>query len=166
MDGFDIPDRLVGGRQPADDGFPPAPLARMLLMAARWFDTELRAALVARGWPHLSAAQSQLFAHLGGDLISPAELARRLGNTRQTTHGVIAGLQDLGLVSVHENPLRRGRTLVCVTPRGRVLALDAYRILGELEARLGAERVRSLRRLLTGIGADPEPDPGPGRTHD
>jgi DNA-binding MarR family transcriptional regulator len=148
----DLGDELPSAARP---GGARAPLARMLLLASRWFDRQVLTALEARGWPRLSPAQSLLFAHLGDDVISPAELARRLGNTRQTTHGLIEGLQRLDLVGVHENPRRHGRTLVCITPRGRALATDAYRILAELEERLGTERVEALRRLLADIGADP-----------
>src|SRR4051794_19937205 len=102
------------------------PLARLLLRASRWFDARSREELERRGWPRLSAAQTALFAHLEENGIAPAELARRLGHTRQATSDLVNGLVRLDLVQVLDDPDRRGGRLVCVTPRGRELAIDAH----------------------------------------
>ena len=81
----------------------------------------------------------------------PAELARRLGNTRQATHELVNGLVRLDLLEVLDDPQRRGGRLVCVTDRGRELAVDAYEILIGLEERLSTNTVSALRDLLAGI---------------
>jgi DNA-binding MarR family transcriptional regulator len=127
------------------------PLARQLFLASRWFDEESREALTRRGWPRLSAAQTGLFAYLDEGGIPPAELARRLGNTRQATSELVAGLVRLDLLQVLDDPQRRGGRLVCVTERGRELALDAYESLIGLEGRLDAATVTALRELLEKI---------------
>jgi DNA-binding MarR family transcriptional regulator len=127
---------------------PEPPLARLLLFAGRWFDARSREELERRGWPRLTAAQSLLFAQLGDDQVPPAELARRLGHTRQATSELVDGLVRLGLLARGDDPARRGGRLVCITPRGRALAADAYQVLLDLEAGLGARRVRALRRHL------------------
>lgn len=134
---------------------PEPPLARLLLMASRWFDNRSLAELERRGWPRLTPAQSLLFAHLEEDGVPPAEVARRLGTSRQATHDLVKGLVKLELLVVRDNPLRRGGKLVCLTPRGRDLALDAYSVLLELEQALGGETVRQLRRLLGDLDLDP-----------
>jgi DNA-binding MarR family transcriptional regulator len=128
------------------------PLARLLLMASRWFDLSSRAELQRRGWPALSGAQTLLFAHLREDSITPAELARRLGNSRQATHELIQGLVRLDLLQLTVDPRRRGGRLVCLTPRGRKLARDAYEILRDLETRLEPEHVTALRWHLQELG--------------
>jgi len=123
-------------------------VARLLLQAARWFDAESLAELERRGWPRLSPAQSLLFAHLSEDGVPPAALARRLNQTRQATAQLVEGLVGMGLLRVEDDPTRRGGRLVCLTPDGQRLALEAYGILLHLEQRLGADRVEALRRML------------------
>ncbi|GAA4757327.1 hypothetical protein GCM10023328_46530 [Modestobacter marinus] len=136
-----------------DEGIasPDPPLARLLLLASRWFDARSRDLLEEEeeeGWPRLSPAQTLLFAVLDEGGTPPAELARRLGNSRQATGQLIDGLHRLGLVELVDNSCRRGGRLVRYSPRGQELRAAAYRILAELEASLGARRARTLRRLL------------------
>ena len=140
----------------ADFG-PEPPLARLLLFASRWFDAQSLAELERRGWPRLSSAQSLVFAHLTDDGVAPSELARRLGQTRQSTQDLVGGLVRLGLVEVLDDPGRRGGRLVRATPRGRALAVEAYRVLTGLESTLGVRRVRTLRRLLEEFDGVPPP---------
>lgn len=140
----------------AEEGFgAEPPLARLLLLASRWFDARSLEELERRGWPRLSPAQSLVFAHVGEDRVAPAELARRLGHSRQATHQLVDGLVRLGLLQVLDDPGRRGGRLVQVTAQGRRLAVDAYGILLGLEHGLGARRVRTLRRLLAGFDDGP-----------
>jgi DNA-binding MarR family transcriptional regulator len=142
--GDDVTERRFGAKPP---------LARLLFLASRWFDEESRNELERRGWPRLSAAQTGLFAQLNDSPVSPSELARRLGNTRQATSELIQGLVRLELLEVNDDPDRRGGRLVCVTPRGLQLAMDAYEILIALEEQLDEAVVEQLRRLLTGLQA-------------
>ncbi|SFP78121.1 DNA-binding transcriptional regulator, MarR family [Geodermatophilus dictyosporus] len=123
------------------------PLAALLLMASRQLDAALREELAARGWPRLSGAQSLVFAFLDPDGTPPAELARRLGSTRQAAQDLVAGLTRLGLLEVVADPARRRGRLVRRTSTGRDLAADAGAVLAALEAGLG-ERAAGLRRLL------------------
>jgi DNA-binding MarR family transcriptional regulator len=126
----------------------PAPLALLLLRASRWFDRQLLDGLQREGWPMLSPAQSLVFAHLDAEGVPPAELARRLGHTRQATQDLLVGLVRLDLVALEPNPERRGGRLVVLTDRGRVLTADAQRLLTDLEESLGAGLVDQLRGLL------------------
>jgi DNA-binding MarR family transcriptional regulator len=132
------------------------PLALLLLRASRWFDRQLLEGLQQRGWPALSPAQSLVFAHLEPEGVPPAELARRLGQTRQATADLVRGLVAHDLLVIAPNPLRRGGRLVLLTDRGRALVRDAGVLLSELEAAAGADRVRALRALLEDFEA-----PGP-----
>lgn len=140
---------------------PTLPLALLLLRASRWFDQQLLQGLQQRGWPALSPAQSLVFAHLDAAGIPPAELARRLGQTRQATADLVRGLVHHDLLALDANPARRGGRLVVLTDRGRALVADARRLLAELETAYGPERVQALRALLD----DLEPvSPGGGAT--
>ncbi|WP_176450158.1 MarR family winged helix-turn-helix transcriptional regulator [Geodermatophilus saharensis] len=150
------------------------PLAHLLLQAGRAFDAALREELAARGWPRLSAAQSLVFAYLDRQGTAPAELARRLGTTRQAQQDLVAGLVRLGLVETVTDPARRRGRLVRLTGSGRALAADAGGVLAGMEEELG-ERVPALRRLLaevTGVAgrwrraADGEAPGGLGATAD
>ena len=123
------------------------PLALLLLRASRWFDRQLLDRLPQEGWPALSPAQSLVFAYLDADGTPPAELARRLGNTRQATSQLVDGLVRLDLLALDPNPARRGGRLVVLTDRGRHLAADAHRILHTLETEFGPA-ASDLRRLL------------------
>lgn len=128
------------------------PLALLLLRASRWFDRQLLDALEQHGWPALSPAQSLVFAHLDAAGVPPAELARRLGQTRQATSDLVRGLVRLNLVTTGANPRRRGGRLVVLTDLGRALVDDAGQLLTELEREFGADRVLALRELLEAVG--------------
>ena len=141
---------------------PQEPLALLLLRASREFDRELLARLEQQGWPRLTPAQSLVFAHLDPDGVPPATLARRLGNSRQATQDLVAGLVRDGLLELALDPARRNGRLVRPSTTGRALARDARAILDELEQALGAQRAHALRQLLTDLGGRPLAD-GPGR---
>jgi len=145
---------------------PPEPLALLLLKASRWFDRQLLDRLEQQGWPRITPAQSLVFAHLDPDGVAPATLARRLGISRQATHGLVAGLARFGLLELLADPARHRGRLVTLTATGRTLAGDARAILNELEDSLGAERARALRDLLGDIGGcQPATTPGPRSTY-
>lgn len=127
------------------------PLALLLLRASRWFDRRVIDELERRGWPRLTPAQTLAFAHLDRDGTRPAELARRLGTTRQSTADLVAGLVRLGLLQVVDDPARARGRLVRLTERGAVLAADARRSLLHDEEALAAAEVRALRRALTAL---------------
>lgn len=124
------------------------PLALVLLRASRWFDSQLLDQLEQRGWPRLSPAQSLVFAHLSEEGTPPAELARRLGTSRQAVHELVAGLHRHGLLEVVADQGRRRGRLVVLTPSGRSLAADARAVLAALEEPLGRETVDALHELL------------------
>ncbi len=129
-----------------------APLGQLLLKAFRWFDESLRATLVARGWPEMSAAQSMVFAVLDQDGTSTAELARRIGVSRQAVHQTVKDLEALGLVEQVPEPGDGRVRLVRLTTQGRAnvaAALGAFIDLeAELARRIGVGHAAGLRRAL------------------
>lgn len=127
------------------------PLALMLLRASRWFDTALLLRLEQEGFPRLNAPQSLIFAYLDETGTAPSELARRLGQTRQATSDLVAGVVGLGLLEVVRDPAHAGRRLVLLTDLGLATAQRAGEILAELEQSLGVGRGQALRRALGAV---------------
>jgi len=138
-----------------------APLALVLVVASRWFDTHLRNELARRGWPTLSAAQSLVFSHLPRGGIPPAALARGLGHSRQATAQLMAGLVELNLVTVVNDPQRQRGKLVTLTERGTALALEARAILGELESCIDPGLAEAMREELPRLSGLESPLTGP-----
>ena len=145
------------------------PLAAALLDGAEWFNTALLSRLEDAGWPALSRNQSRVFPLLGPDGTSQVEVARGLGITRQSAHTLLGQLEALGIVERRPDPTDGRSSIVLLTRRGRALAADAGRILGDLEGelarRLGADHVEALGaalRLDWGDApvADAQPNPG------
>src|SRR5687768_2628854 len=111
-------------------------LARLLLNGFRWFDAGLLNRLAAAGWPGLRGSHSQVFAHLDQDGTRIAELARRLGVTRQTAHQSVRELRGMGLVELVPDPSNASARLVVLTKRGRENVNAARLAFVELEAEL------------------------------
>jgi DNA-binding MarR family transcriptional regulator len=126
-------------------------LALLLLRGSRWFDRALLERLAVDGWS-LTAAQSLVFAHLDDGGTRLAELARRLGTTRQSASELVAGLCALGVLEVVDDPEQARGRRVRLTVDGRRLTGRAAEHLAVLEAqlaeRLGAAQVRALRQAL------------------
>jgi DNA-binding MarR family transcriptional regulator len=139
-------------------------LAAALLEASDWLNEALLDELALRGWPRLTRTQSQVFLHLGAGR-RPAELARRVGITRQSMQTLLQGLEEEGLVAQERQAARA--VLVRLAPRGEALVADARTALRglerELERRIGASHVRALRSALAADwGA--RPSSGGGQT--
>lgn len=136
---------------PSDPAGAPG-LALSLLRAAEWFDEALLESLERRGWPRLTRSQSQLFAALGPDGASVAELARRVGVTRQSMHHAVGSLVREGILTTHADQHDARAVVVALSPRGRRLVAAAQQELGALEvelaARIGTSAVAHLRAAL------------------
>jgi DNA-binding MarR family transcriptional regulator len=138
---------------------PPPPLARFLLERFRWFESALLERLAKAGYPELRVSHSALFAALDRDGTRPAELARRLGVTRQSVHQTIHELVDMGLLELIPDVSDKRASLTRLTDRGREHVKVARRIFGaletELEQRIGTGQVAALRRSLMLDWGDP-----------
>ena len=128
------------------------PLGKLLLHAYRWFDDSLLASLHQGGWPALTLAQSMLFPYLDADGTRSAELARRMGVTRQAIRQLVKELEAARLVEQRPDPSNRSAKLVSLTAAGRRNVAAARRaftaIETELAARIGPEAVARLRATL------------------
>ena len=128
------------------------PLARLLLDRFRWFDEALRTAQAERLGLDITSAQSLLFADLPLTGARQADLARRLGVTRQAVNELVRGLERQGLVELIPDPSDRRAKLVRPTVDGRRSIEVAVEVFAALETRLelqiGARWVAELRRAL------------------
>ena len=129
-------------------------MAALLLGGFRWFEDGLLVKLAEAGWPEITRRHSTLFGHLDVDGTRPAELARRIGVSRQAIHETISELERLGLVEQVPDPAHGRAKVVVLTERGRENVAAAYRAFAELEAelaaRIGDGRVANLRDALAG----------------
>lgn len=143
---------------PSDPAGSPG-LALSLLRAAEWFDEALRQRLEALGWPRLTHSQSQMFAALGPDGASVAELARRVGVTRQSMHHAVSALVTAGILRTSEDHRDARAHVVTLTPRGRRLVVTARTELDaiedELALRIGAAAVDGLRTAVAVSWGEP-----------
>lgn len=128
------------------------PLAFQLLRTADWFDSNLRSALMAAGFPPLNQSHSRVFALLGRHDVTPSELARSIGMTRQSMQTLLRGLTADGLIMLTPDPTDNRRSNVRLTPRGEAMMRRARSELRRLESQLehciGGEAMDALRASL------------------
>jgi DNA-binding MarR family transcriptional regulator len=137
-------------------------LPQLLGEARRWFEEGLLSALEAAGATPVSPTQAQLFAVLDDEGTTVAELARRMGVTRQTAHQAVHGLVTTGLLEQTPDPASARQRLIRRTPEGERAHRQAGVILERLEEqlaeRIGRETVDALRATLeTSWGRPPSP---------
>jgi len=127
-------------------------LARLLLEGFRWFDDALRSRLADQGLAELTTAESMVFPYLDAEGTRPADLARRLGITRQSAQTLVRGLERKGLVGLFDDPDDRRAKKIRLTAAGRQsvpLALEVFAQLErELSKRIGIRNVAQLRNAL------------------
>lgn len=124
-----------------------------LRRAADLIEDTLKRRLETADWPILTTNQIMLFAHLEPDGVTPAELARRMGMSRQSMQKNLSRLSDLKLVTVQPHPVDRRSSLVTASETGQRFARAAAEVLDgverRLEAALGTDAVNEARRVLT-----------------
>ncbi len=128
-------------------------LTRLLLERYRWFDDALRSHLEQEGITGLTTAESMVFPYLDAEGIRQADLARRLGITRQSTQTLVRGLEKKRLIELVDDPTDGRSKLVMLTNEGRRTIPVALSIFEKLESaladRIGSDEVTHLRATLT-----------------
>lgn len=136
-------------------------LGFLLVRAFRWFEEGLAKNPDTAHLPRLSGTQFMALVSLDEGGTSIAELARRVGVTRQAMHQMVGELQRANLVETVNSPTDRRVKLVKLSLLGRTLDEKAASALDSLEAklrtRLGKDALESLR---THLSADWGPPPG------
>jgi DNA-binding MarR family transcriptional regulator len=136
----------------------PENLAILLREPFRAMTDLLIARLAERGHPEVRAAHGAVFEYLDDDGTRVSVLAERAGMTKQSMTELVTHLERHGYVERIPDPADGRARLVCATDRGRevfAIARDAIvDVQARLDARLGAERMRTLRELLEEIGEE------------
>lgn len=140
-----------------DDTPPNVP--QLLASAKRWFDDALDSSMRRSGEQPVTVAQAAVFASLDAAGTSVAELARRIGNTRQSVHQAVHGLIAMGLLEQVPDPASARNRLVRVTDEGERVHRKALRTIAaverELADRIGRDAVKALRDGLDQPWGDP-----------
>lgn len=108
--------------------------------------------LTDRGYRGVSAADLRFLGELEKRPEHAAEIARRIGVSRQAVRKSVKDLSALGLIELTRNPDQPNQKLIAFTERGRWLMDDAQEVLETLDVRLrrrlGAGRVEWLTEAL------------------
>lgn len=137
-------------------------LGLLLLRGFDWFDRALLARMESAGGPPLKKPHSLVFAYLDAEGTRPAELARRIGVSRQAVHQTLRELQALGLVALGPDPTDARARLVVLTEEGRAAVARALAAFEEIEdelcARIGSRRAGAMREALEADWGEPRSD--------
>ena len=117
-----------------DAGEPP--LAVLLREGFRWFTDRIDDTAV--GEPRLSAAAGLLMSYLRPQGVRSAEIARRMGVSRQHVHNVVRELIGAGIVAQHTDPRSHRDKIITTTIVGEQRRLRAHAQLATLEAELAS----------------------------
>ncbi len=127
-------------------------LNELMLARSDWLAQQLASGVEMSRFNHITPAQTRLLAQMGGKPTSMAELARRLGVSRQAVHKTVNDLQNRGILQVEEDPERGNATKVAYTALGREVNREGAKIIQQIETRLekqlGAKQVQQLKLLL------------------
>jgi len=145
----------------------PDPLQRLDLSLAAMFvglalAEEVQRRLAAEGFADARFGHGFVFQHLVRGPLPIGDLARAMDVTQQRASKATAELEALGYVRREPDPADARVRRIALTERGLAVIEAARRaradVVGELRARLGAERVEAaeevLREVLRETGAD------------
>ena len=128
-------------------------LGALLVRAFRWFEEGLASDPDTAHLPRLSGTQFMTLTSLDDGGTSIAELARRVGVTRQAMHQQIGEMAKEALVELVDSPTDGRVKLVKLSLLGRTLDQKAAQAVDVLErdlaARLGKAAVAGLRATLS-----------------
>ncbi len=120
-----------------------------------WLDEGLQARLHDRGWPDVSRAQSMVMINVTGGICRPADIARKVGVSRQAIHVTINQMVELGILRLDDDRDDGRYKIAVLTPYGETMRHDAQAAMAEmtrnLVERIGAD---NLSALLDALRAD------------
>lgn len=105
--------------------------------------------------PPLRASHTALFPHLTSEGVRGADLAKKLGVTKQAISQLVAELEYWGVVEQVEDPKDGRAKLVRFTPKGEQGLLQGLTVLSALEEELsdkiGKRRMQELHTALLAL---------------
>jgi DNA-binding MarR family transcriptional regulator len=128
-------------------------LNELMLARSDWLAQQLLARVKASKFDNITPAQTRLLAQMAGKPTSMAELARRLGVSRQAVHKTVSELERRGILRIDDDPMRGNARKIVYTELGREVNREGAKIIQSIEQqlaqRLGAKQVKQLKALLT-----------------
>jgi DNA-binding MarR family transcriptional regulator len=110
-------------------------------------------------------AHTTLFPHIELEGTRLVDLARRVGTTKQAVGQLVTELEEMGVLTREADPEDGRAKRVRLTPRGRQSLFEGLAVLGEIEAelqaRLGAKRMKALHEGLLALLDVLEGEPPP-----
>ncbi len=129
------------------------------MRAFYWTDEGLQNFLSAKGWPHITRAQSIVFVNIGEGITRPSEIAARVGVSRQAIHQTLSELVELGYMKLVPDPDDGRAKIIKLTARGERLGHDAVESLCQIEQalaqRIGAKNVKAMKAALARPWGEP-----------
>ena len=105
--------------------------------------------------PPLRAAHTALFPHLNAEGVRGADLAKKLGVTKQAVSQLVTELEEWGVVEQISDPQDGRAKLVRFTKKGEQAILRGLAVLGEIETELtdkiGKRRMQELHTALLAL---------------
>lgn len=130
----------------------PAPLIRLLSLAAQQLNDRILQAQHDRGFTDIRNAHGTVFANVPPEGIRLTELAKRAGMTKQAMSELVVDMEALGYLVRTPDPDDGRARLIAFSDRGWEAinyALDAFDGMeAQLGETLGVKRVAELRRTL------------------
>lgn len=124
-----------------------------------WFEVGLQAYMREAGWPTVTRPQVMVLIAIAQGARRNAEVARRLGITRQSVGQTIAEMVELGLVEMTPDPEDGRANILSISELGerrRKDSRDAISLIArELSRRIGAEHVQALDAALAADWGEP-----------
>ncbi len=126
-----------------------------------WLDDGLQAYMARQAGLSVPRAQSMIMVCIGDGVQRQADLAERLGVSKQAVQQALKELVAKGLVTISADPQNGRRRIVEFTERGQnmrdIARTGLLELEGELARRIGNER---LDALYDALDADWGPSPG------
>jgi DNA-binding MarR family transcriptional regulator len=105
--------------------------------------------------PPLRAAHTAVFPHLNAEGVRGADLAKKLGVTKQAVSQLVTELEEWGVVEQVADPQDGRAKLVRLTKKGEQSLLHGLAVLSELETELtdkiGKRRMQDLHTALLAL---------------
>lgn len=139
------------------------PFIALAEKAARALRDDMLANGHRAGFTELAPSHNAVFATLGPEGARAADMAARLGITRQSMGEAVRDMVRLGILEMVEDPSDRRAKLVRYTPYGEKVAQEGFNRIMALEKVLrdefGAADLETTRKVLLRVREMLRPDP-------